>query len=182
VKAFGHLDGIIINHGALLPLERIADANIEEWKRVYDINVFSAIALAKEARPLLRKTQGRIIFTSSGAALGGYVSWCAYGSSKAAMNSLARHLAVEEPSIATIAVGPGRVDTDMQKDLRDAGKGVMADADYATFVKDFDEGQLNRPELPAQVIADLSIAAPLELSGKYLKYAKCHRPLLALPS
>jgi NAD(P)-dependent dehydrogenase (short-subunit alcohol dehydrogenase family) len=38
----------------------------------------------------------------------------AYGSSKAALNHLARTLAVEEPDVTTVAVRPGVVDTDMQ--------------------------------------------------------------------
>jgi len=45
----------------------------------------------------------------------------------------------------------------------------MADADHAGFVKAFDDGQLNKPEWPAQVIAELSTAANAELSGKYLR-------------
>jgi len=45
IKSFGRLDGIVINHGVLSPMERIADASIEEWRRLYDANLFSAVAL-----------------------------------------------------------------------------------------------------------------------------------------
>ncbi len=127
---------------------------------------------SKAAIPLLRQTHGRIIFTSSGAARHAYVSWAAYGSSKAALNSLAQHLAVEEPDIASVAVGPGRVDTAMQEELRRLGKGAMADEDHASFVEAFEEGGLNQPELPAQVIAELSLEATLDLSGKCLRYVE----------
>lgn len=45
VQAFGRLDGLVINHGALAPITRLIDADIGEWKRLYDINFFSALAL-----------------------------------------------------------------------------------------------------------------------------------------
>jgi len=111
-----------------------------------------------------------MVFVSSGAATNAYTSWGAYGSSKAALNSLARHVAVEEPDIAAVAISPGRVDTDMQKELREKGGAVMAEKDYEGFASAFEEGKLNRPEWPAAVIAKLTIATKPELSGKYFRY------------
>jgi hypothetical protein len=89
------------------------------------------------------------------------------------MNSLAQHLAVEEPDIASVSVGPGRVDTDMQKVLRESGApGVnMTAKDHAGFVSAFEEGKLNKPEWPGQVIAALAVEAKTELAGKYYRYA-----------
>lgn len=45
ISKFGRLDGMVINHGALSPMTRLADASVEEWKRLYDVNFFSALAL-----------------------------------------------------------------------------------------------------------------------------------------
>lgn len=125
----------------------------------------------KASIPLLRQTKGRIVFTSSGAALHGYSGWGAYGSSKAAMNSLAQHIAVEEPEIATVAVGPGRVDTDMQKEIRELGApgSAMSNKDHAGFVSAYEEGKLNKPEWPGQVIAKLAVEAKTELAGEYYR-------------
>lgn len=109
-----------------------------------------------------------MIFTSSGAALKGYAGWGAYGSSKAALHSLVQHIAVEE-SIVAISVGPGRVDTNMQKELREKGGSAMAEKDYDSFVSAFDEGKLNKPEWPGEVIARLSLQGKSELSGKYIQ-------------
>lgn len=44
VSSFGKVDGLVVNHGMLIP-NKFADTSIEEWKKVYDINVFSGIAL-----------------------------------------------------------------------------------------------------------------------------------------
>jgi len=85
------------------------------------------------------------------------------------MNSLARHIAVEEPDITAVAIGPGRVDTDMQKEIREQGSASMSAKDYAGFVSAFEEGKLNKPEWPGQVMAKLALDAKPELSGKYLK-------------
>ncbi len=45
VQTFGKLDGIVINHGVLSPMKRIVDSNIQDWKHIYDANIFSAVAL-----------------------------------------------------------------------------------------------------------------------------------------
>ena len=169
-------------------MTRIENASVEEWKKLYDANFFSALALVswrwkviwkracanalhktKEAIPHVRASKGRMVFISSGAATAAYTSWGAYGSSKAALNSLVRHVAVEEPDITAIAISPGRVDTDMQKELREKGT-EMSKNDYDTFKTAFDEGKLIKPEQTGRVIANLSLGAKPELSGKYFKW------------
>ena len=190
ILTFGKIDGVVVNHGVLSPMTRIENASIEEWKKLYDANFFSALALVsrnrkaacgqrlehaltlyktKETIPHLRASKGRIVFVSSGAATGAYTSWGAYGSSKAALNSLAKHVAVEEPDITAVAVSPGRVDTDMQKELREKGT-EMAKKDYETFTSDFEEGRLVKPQQSGGVIAILAVEAKPELSGKYFKW------------
>lgn len=120
------------------------------------------------AIPHLRKTRGRIILVSSGAALHGYSAWGPYGSSKAALHSLAQHLAVEEKDIITISGNPGRTDTDMQTKLREQGKEHMDAAVHADFVSVHEKGKLNRPEGPGNVFAKLALDATPDLSGKFL--------------
>lgn len=123
----------------------------------------------KEAIPHLRSAKGRIVYVSSGAAFGAYVAWGAYGSSKAALNSLAKHVAVEEPDITTVAISPGRVDTDMQKDIRENAT-EMSTSDRESFKTAFEEGKLVKPEQCGGVIARLSVDAKPELSGQHFKW------------
>jgi NAD(P)-dependent dehydrogenase (short-subunit alcohol dehydrogenase family) len=110
-----------------------------------------------------------MVFISSGAATGAYTSWGAYGSSKAALNSLVQHVAVEEPDMTAVAISPGRVDTDMQKELREKGT-EMSKNDYETFNTAWKEGKLIKPEQAGRIIARLSLDAKPELSGKYFKW------------
>ena len=50
IKSFGKLDGVVINHGVLSPIARLEHADVEEWKRLYDTNLFSALALVGRQR------------------------------------------------------------------------------------------------------------------------------------
>lgn len=61
----------------------------------------------KESIVELRKSKGRVVFVSSGAAVTGYQGWGAYGASKAAMNHLSTTIAAEEPDITSISIRPG---------------------------------------------------------------------------
>jgi NADP-dependent 3-hydroxy acid dehydrogenase YdfG len=45
LKAFGRIDGLVVNHGTLSPITKISDTDVMEWKQAYDINIFSAVAL-----------------------------------------------------------------------------------------------------------------------------------------
>lgn len=50
VKSFGRIDGMVINHG-LLDATKINDVSMETFKHVYDVNVFSCLAMV--SRPIL---------------------------------------------------------------------------------------------------------------------------------
>ncbi|KAI1404796.1 NAD(P)-binding protein [Hypoxylon fuscum] len=170
LKAFGKIDGIVINHGVLAPITRISDSSAEEWRHAYDINVFSAVALLKEAIPELRKSKGRVVFISSGAAFGAYSGWGSYGTSKAALTHLCAHLAVEEPSITSVAISPGKVDTGMQKLIRDDGKTGMSPEVHKSFVDEHESGRLLDPNQPGAVIAKLVDGATSDLNGKHFRW------------
>lgn len=102
--------------------------------------------------------------------MGSLQAWGAYGSSKAAINSLSAHLALEEKDITSIAIRPGKVDTGMQQLIRDTGSGTMEKAAYESFVKAKETGELLKPEQPGNVIARLVASPAKELSGKFTKY------------
>jgi len=176
LKAFGQVDGLVINHGVLAP-KKLADVTLEEFKEVYDVNVFSYLATAKAALAELKKSNGTIVWVSSGAANKPYNGWGAYGSSKSAVNAISAHLAAEEADITSITVAPGRVDTDMQATLRATGKGSMSQAQYDSFVDAFNTGGLLKPEQPGNVIADFLARPSKDLSGKSLKYDPSMEPL-----
>ena len=85
------------------------------------------------------------------------------------MNHFTRQLAVEEPSITSIAVRPGVVDTDMQRQLRDVHSAVMAEKDNEKFLGLHQAGKLLRPDQPGHVMAKMVLDPPKGLSGKYVE-------------
>ncbi|QUC17618.1 uncharacterized protein UV8b_01859 [Ustilaginoidea virens] len=169
VSAFGKIDGLVINHG-LIVSERIDKISLQTFKNLYDVNVFSCLAMAQAALGELRKSKGCIVWVSSGAAQKPYAGWSAYGSSKAVLNSLSSHLAVEERDITSITVSPGRIDTDMQAEVRSGGMEAMDEAQYKSFVDAFQQGKLLKPEQPGSVIARFVASPQRDLSGKNLTW------------
>ncbi|KAL8919808.1 MAG: hypothetical protein Q9172_004788 [Xanthocarpia lactea] len=168
-RNFGQLDGLILNHGMLEPATRIVDSNPEEWRHCFDVNFFSLVAFVKAAVPSLRKSNGRVIFTSSGASTKAYSTWGAYGASKAAMNHLNLTLAAEEPDVTCLSIRPGVVDTQMQIDIRNVHSALMDRKDAAKFQNLHQQGQLVKPEQPGNVIARLAVGASKQLSGQFLE-------------
>jgi NAD(P)-dependent dehydrogenase (short-subunit alcohol dehydrogenase family) len=122
------------------------------------------------ALPSLRKSHGRIIFTSSGAATSGYQGWGCYGAGKAVLNHLALSLSVEEPDVTSVSIRPGVVDTEMQREIREIHNKTMSESDAAKFHGLKTDGGLLRPEQPGHVIAKLAVGAEKSLSGKFLSW------------
>ena len=91
---YGHLDALILNAGIMDPFTRItsADTPLDAWRTHFEVNVYSLVTALKAAAPSLCEspTGGKVVFVSSGAAVGGIAGWGPYNASKAAMNSLNR--------------------------------------------------------------------------------------------
>ncbi|KAK2732963.1 hypothetical protein FQN57_002332 [Myotisia sp. PD_48] len=170
LKSYGRLDGLILNHGVLEPVTRLEQTDVEQWKKAYDVNLFSLVEFVKQAIPHLRLARGKVIFISSGSSVGPVTAWGMYGSSKAAMNHLNMTLAHEEPEITSISIRPGMVDTKMQEELRSQHVNALGPKDSVRFISAHAEGRLLDPELPGGVIAKLAANAPIELSGKFISW------------
>ncbi|KAJ7094690.1 hypothetical protein B0H15DRAFT_776215 [Mycena belliarum] len=173
IKTFSSIDALILNAATLAPLCRIGDDTpMNEWKSHFDVNFFSLVTALKATLPALRKSElgGRVVFVSSGAATKGTLGWGPYNASKAAMNSLCRTLAEEEPDVISVALRPGMVDTDMQATLRQTGATHMKAADHNKFIATHKEGALLKAEDPGHVIASLALHASKSLSGQFVSW------------
>ncbi|KAJ5644138.1 uncharacterized protein N7484_006645 [Penicillium longicatenatum] len=168
LNSFGRLDGLVLNHGVLGQVGKIAEADPEQWKQGFDVNFFSLVAFIKAGLPALRQSKGRIIFTSTAAAVSAFRGWGLYGASKAAMNHLALSLGEEEPDVTSVSIQPGLVDTEMQREIREDLATALDPQFHAIFTTVHSEGQLLKPEQPGHVIARLVIDAPNSLTGKFL--------------
>lgn len=47
LNQWGRIDGMVINHAVAEPISTVAESDAEEWRRAFDINFFSAVALVR---------------------------------------------------------------------------------------------------------------------------------------
>jgi NAD(P)-dependent dehydrogenase (short-subunit alcohol dehydrogenase family) len=116
VRTFGGID-VIDNNAGATALSRTHDQDLvgmslDSWDLIYAINVRGPMLLMKYALPgMFERGGGSIINISSDAAEMGDMAFSAYGSSKAALNSLTRYVATAygERGIRCNAVSPGPI-------------------------------------------------------------------------
>lgn len=171
VEEYGQLDSVVANAGILHPVDTVADAKVDEWKKAFDINFFAVVDLLQVAIPELRKSKfGNVVAVLSGASRAGYFAWGAYGSSKAALDHLIGTVAAEEKLVHTISIAPGVVDTEMQGDIRTKFSDNMKES-AERFHDLHKSGSLLLPDVPATVLANLALKGWLgDLNGKYFRY------------
>ncbi|CRG88692.1 short-chain dehydrogenase [Talaromyces islandicus] len=167
---FGKLDGLVLNHGILGQVSTVAKADVEQWKAGFEVNFFSLVSFTKAALPALRESKGKIVFTSSGAATSATAGWALYGATKAAMNHFTLSLANEELDVTSIAVRPGMVDTEMQREIREDHANNMPSEAVSRFIGAHRDGKLLKPEQPGHVMAKLVLNAPHTLSGRFITW------------
>ena len=95
IEHFGDID-IAIHNACLCTFDSAHDTDYEVYQNVMDVNYFGALRLTKTVLPHMRKAgKGRIIFTSSGVGVTGFLNISPYASSKGAIESLAKCLEIE---------------------------------------------------------------------------------------
>jgi glucose 1-dehydrogenase len=114
VGRFGGLDGLVSNAGINRPGPLLA-YTVEDWDRVFAVNVRATWLLAQAAHPALRAARGAIVAVGSMSGSLAHASLGAYGPSKAAVIMLGRVLAQEfgRDGIRANTVSPGMVKTGM---------------------------------------------------------------------
>jgi len=170
LEKYGSVDSLVANAGVLDPVDAVAKANVDKWKTLFDINFFSVVELVRQALPLLKKSNGRVVAVSSGASTKPYYGWAAYGASKAALNHFMELIASENSEVLAISVAPGVVATDMQKDIREKFGSNMTPESLQRFLDLHQEGKLLAPEVPATVYVNLAVRGwSKELNGHYYR-------------
>ena len=95
-ERYQKLDILVGNAAVLGSLTPLAHAEPKMLAQVMEVNVAANYRLIRAFDPLLRASDaGRAVFVSSGAAIGNFAYWGAYGSSKAALESLVLSYAAE---------------------------------------------------------------------------------------
>jgi 3-oxoacyl-[acyl-carrier protein] reductase len=146
VAAAEPLDLLVANAG-ISP--RNAD-DLDEWWRVFEVNVLGVHLCCRAALPSLRERRGRIVVVASGSAYLPGGGNTAYGPSKAAVARYAELLARQlEGEVPVFAISPGLVRSEMTA-------GFPEDAPWTP------------PECAPQLVVALASGRFDALTGRYL--------------
>lgn len=145
-EVIDELDVLVHNAGVSIP-GRVDESHVDEWRATFSVNVFGAVALTLTLLPALRQARGRVVFINSGAGQNVSPGMASYSASKFALRAFADSLRADEPALLVTSVHPGRVDTDMQREL------------VAYEGGEYDPAKLLQPETVAQVVANV-VATP----------------------
>lgn len=114
IEAFGTVD-ILVNNAGMLSMSPLLEVSIEEWNKVFAVNVTSALYLTQLCAPVMKeKGKGVIVNVASVASYAAHHGFAAYISSKHAMAGLSKSMAWElGPEIRVNAIAPGAIHTAM---------------------------------------------------------------------
>ncbi|EHK21694.1 uncharacterized protein TRIVIDRAFT_52907 [Trichoderma virens Gv29-8] len=117
------LDILVNNAGAAYSMP-VADLSISEAKNLFDLNVWSCIAVTQAFLPLLLKSKGKIVNHTSVVSGTAVPFQSAYNASKAAMAmfSDSQRLELEPFGIRVIDLKSGAVKTNLIKNQKSAGQ------------------------------------------------------------
>jgi 3-oxoacyl-[acyl-carrier protein] reductase len=137
--SFGRLDALVNNAGttAAWKPKDLETLSLEEWDRVFAVNVRGLFQVTRAAAPLLKKNQGCVVNTASIVGLRPGPQPLPYAASKAAVVNLTKTLAWNlGPEIRVNAVAPGWMEGDwMKRMLKDKYDDLMGKRARATPLK-----------------------------------------------
>ncbi len=138
-EAFGRLDVLINNAGttAAWKPKDLETLSLEEWDRVFAVNVRGLFQVTRACVPLLRESKGCVVNTASIVGLRPGPQPLPYAASKAAVVYLTKTLAWNRgPEIRVNAVAPGWMEGDwMKRMLKDKYDDLMGKRAKATPLK-----------------------------------------------
>ncbi len=107
-------DLLVNNAGGAIGLDAVADANVEEWQRMYEINVLGTLRVSKALLAKLREANGHIINMSSVAGIAPYAGGAGYNAAKFGLSAMTKVMRIElaEQHLRISEINPGRVATD----------------------------------------------------------------------
>ncbi|HEV7249456.1 MAG TPA: SDR family oxidoreductase [Shinella sp.] len=167
VAAAGRIHGLVNNAGVRTEIS--IEASPEDWKaawqREFQVNLFAAADLCKQAiRHFKVAGGGRIVTMASRAGQRGYAADAMpYGASKAALVNLTKSIARSfgADGVTAVAIAPGWVRTDMAEDF-------IATHGKQAAVADIPIGEMASPQAVAELVAFVLRPSQASLNGATL--------------
>lgn len=121
---------VLVNNAGVGAQGTVEDNPDEEWRRVFDVNVFGMVRVSRAALPYLRRSEhASIVNTCSIAATAGLPVRALYSATKGAVLSLTLAMAADHihEGIRVNCVNPGTADTPWVARLLDAADDPVAE-------------------------------------------------------
>lgn len=160
-----HADGLnlLVNNAGGNISRAAIDYTEDEWRAIFETNLFSAFELSRYAHPLLaRHAASAIVNVGSVSGLTHVRSGAPYGMTKAALHQMTRNLACEwaEDGIRVNAVAPWYIRTRRTS-------GPLSDPDYyEQVIARTPMGRIGEPEEVAAAVAFLCLPASSYVTGE----------------
>jgi NAD(P)-dependent dehydrogenase (short-subunit alcohol dehydrogenase family) len=135
--AFGPIEVLINNAGALEPVSHLSASDPEAWGKVIDINLKGVYYGMRAVMPgMIERGHGTILTISSGAAHGPVEGWSHYCSSKAGAAMLTRMVDKEavDAGVRAMGLSPGTVATQMQREIKASGVNPVSQMDWSDHI------------------------------------------------
>jgi NAD(P)-dependent dehydrogenase (short-subunit alcohol dehydrogenase family) len=166
VENFGRLD-VLVNNAAILRAYLIVDFPLQEWQAIFRVNMEGAFLCSQAAaRHMIEQGDGGcIINIASASARKADSKHAAYSSSKAALVSFTRILALElgQYGIRANAILPGATMTEMLQNVFDSVPGIKEDLIAKTTL-----GKLGDPKDQANAAVFLASDMASHITGEHL--------------
>ncbi|WP_298075691.1 SDR family oxidoreductase [uncultured Corynebacterium sp.] len=135
---------VLVHSAGVVAHDPVTETTPKQWKHAFDINLFAVAEITRQLLGALQAAHGTVVTINSGAGYRSSVGFGPYATTKFALRAYTDALREEQrDKIRVSSIHPGKVDSDMQRQIQ-THRGV-AEADY-------DETQYLRPESVAKAV------------------------------
>ena len=177
-QRIGPIEILVCNHGIGSAHERVVwEQDPDDWSESMRVNLDGPFHLSRFVLPgMIERRYGRMVYTSSTAAIVAEHAGSAYNSSKSGLLGLMRSVAQDGGpyGITSNAVLPGWVRTEMaERSARQeaTGRGITADQVWEERAALYPPGRVATPQEVAEMIAFLASEESSGVSGEAIKVA-----------
>lgn len=166
-EAGPRVDVLVANAGGAFGTDPVATADLDDWRRMYELNVLGTASTIQAMLPALERTHGVLITIGSTAGLVAYEGGAGYCGVKHAVRAMMGSLRLElfDRPVRICEIDPGMVRSDEFSLVRFDGDAAKADAVYAGVEapltqEDIADAVVYVAQLPEHVNVDQMVVRP----------------------